>query len=222
MKSLSRALVIGLTLTLGLVWNIGDATAKLRLRQPSAGTFFVEPYGGFIIPLNDLDNAGRRVFILETRHWTRLSFGVAIGARAYKPLNLDVGLRLGYSWQSYYTTDGSRDSYDPAINMIELVPFGRMTLFPFNSDTWGISGELGLGLLMPFGGRRGTMDVPTQTQLAFRIRFGLGVMWRLSASQAIAFDAIQVVADLATTAEWKEDVGHQVNLETRVGYQYRF
>jgi|GEM_PF-5180097 hypothetical protein len=192
-----------------------------KLPSPPADPFFVEASAGLLPPLTSLDNPGDRLLNIKTDWSLRLPINLAGGMRVWDPLNLDVGLRMGISFQSFYNQNSISHSYDTSIRMVEVVPFGRATLFPFNTETWGLSAELGLGFLIPYGGVEGSTDFPKSTQLAIRVRTGLGTTWRFDAKHAVLFH-LHALFDMAATAEWQDKVGHQVSLELSGGYQLRF
>lgn len=200
-----------------------DQTAQAELRQPRVERFFVEAFLGAVIPLTELDVPNVTNLGGTNVSWLpRLQLGIAGGARVWDPLNLDVGLRLGYSYQQYWKLGETRQSYDPSIDLLELVPFGRAAIYPFGSDHWGISMELGAGFLFAFGGKDGTQDTPKDSQSFFRLRVGFGAIWRIDSAQSILFDVLHLTTDIPVTKEYKDDVGTMLNFEMRASYLFRF
>jgi hypothetical protein len=203
---------------------VGSPDAMAELKSPEVGTFFVEGFGGLVLPLNSFDNAdaGTNLGGSEVTWWPRFQLGVAAGGRVWQPLNLDVGLRLGYSLQKYYDLGEIRNKYDPGMDVLEITSFGRGALFPFGTERWGVTMELGLGLVMAFGGKEGTEDFPRENQMMFRVRICFGAVWRFADSMGLAIDALSLVSDIPMTDFFGEVVGTAVAYEPRVGYFYRF
>ena len=214
-----RALLV-LSCILSLSCPVGQADGKLR--QPDAPMWFVEPTVSVFFPLTELDNPTKQKTNAATTWAPRAGFGVAAGARVWKPLNLDVGLRTGISFQTHFSVDSSRDSFEDSLKLLELVPYARGTLFPFNRDDWGLSLELGLGMLLGFGGKIGANDFPDKAQMMLRIRAAFGAVWMFKPNHGLMLDAVSIVTDLPLTDHFQDEVGTVVTYETRVGYQFRF
>ncbi|MFT7624526.1 MAG: hypothetical protein ACI9WU_003714 [Myxococcota bacterium] len=198
--------------------------AQAELRRPTLKPFFVEAKAGLAMPLTDLELAScDAVNSGCALQWgTRPELAVAAGMRVWDPLMLDVGLRLGYGVQWSWSVGGSDFRYDPGISLVELSPFARGAIFPFGTEDWGISGELGLGLVFAFGGTRGGNDFPEETQMMLRIRIAFGAVWRWSASMAWIFNAASLTADVSVTDQFKDAVGSVVSWEPHAAFQYRF
>ena len=207
---------------LGCLVGAALPASAAKLRRPASETFFVEPFLVIVIPLSAHDDALARAGFGETTWNNRFGFGASFGGRVWDPLLLDVGLRTSLTFQGSYTANESRQSYSSSITLFEIVPFARGSVFPFGTDAWGVSAELGLGLLVAGGGKAGSMEVPKEAQMALRLRVALGATWRISASQAATFDVLSMVTDFPVTTEWKDDLGTVFSVEPRVGYQFRF
>lgn len=198
-----------------LILAVPIAAAQAELRRPQAGRWFVEPGGGVVIPLTGLE-------IKDDAWLPRGEIAAKAGLRVWEPLNLDAGLRIGYSWQSHHTTVSASRSYAESIDLFDLGLFGRAAIFPFEGDEWGISLELGGSLMLASGGVDRANPVFSKTQMFVRIRVGFGAVWRWNEGFSLQLDALHLVTDAPVTTEAKNEVGTQLALEPHVGVQWRF
>jgi hypothetical protein len=201
---------------------LGSAPASAELLHLTESRFVAEPFVGMVFPMSDLvlnDSTGLQS---DSRWGTRIQFGGAIAMRVWDPLHLDAGIRLGLSFQNRLEVNANSKSYDPSIKMFEFTPYARGHIYPLGTEEWGISFELGLGMLIAGGGKMGSTEEPENAQSSLRIRVALGAIWRYKEAMAITFDVLSLVTDIAITDEWDEKVGNIISLEPRFGWQVRF
>ena len=196
--------------------------AQGRLLRPEVEPVFAEAFAGFVFPVTKLDNTLARTLGADTTWSPRFGFGLVGGARVWAPLNLDVGLRFGLSFQRGYTANQSKQSFDTSVKMIELVPVARGALFPFGSEHWGLQMELGFGMLLGTGGAHGSKDFPPETQMMLRVRMGVGVVWMWSKRMGLSLEALGLCTDIPVTDFFQDEVGTMLSLESNLAFRYRF
>lgn len=200
-------------------------TAQAKLDAPYDETWFVEGVLGVPIPTTSLSlgDAGTGLGASAVEAWTpRLLIQVAVGGRVWDPLALDVGARIGYSFQQFVMLGSHRRDYDPPINFVEIVPFAQGKLYPFDTESWGLTFEVGFGMLFAFGGKRGGTDFPEKGQMMIRIRTAFGAIWRWRDDMHFHFDVVSLTTDIPITTQFSDVVGTQLNFEPRAGFRYRF
>ena len=218
------------TLALALMITMWSAPAQGQtLRTPEHGRWFLEAYTGLVLPLNNLED-GKNDKESQAKHlapdsfwWPRFQTGIAGGGRVWDGiLNLDVGMRLGLSFQQFFQLGETRQDYDPTVKILELTPFARANIFPFANTNIGFSLEIGLGPVFAMGGEVGSNDFPTKTQAALRLRAALGVIWYFMEDLAFTANLGSLVTDFYLTDEFNSRVGNSVALDWRFQIMYRF
>ncbi len=199
--------------------------AQAQLLRPESGDFFGELGAGVVLQVNELQNEGcDATGLCSNATWgIRPSFLLlGFGARVWDPLLLDVGVRLGYGVQWRYSLSESDFRYDPGIDLVELLPFARGAVYPFGSDVWGVIGELGLGPVFAFGGKRSATDFPEETQLLVRIRFAIGAVMRWDEQMQWVLNALSFTTDISVTDQFQKAIGTVISWDPHVVFQYRF
>lgn len=202
---------------------LSASTASAQLNEHYDPPFSAEAFMGMLFQLTSFEQEDPTGLQNDAISWSpRLQMGGAAAIRIYNPLHMDLGLRLGLSFQNSQVIGEISKSYDKAITMFEITPFVKAVIYPFIDDRWGVSVETGLGMLIGSGGKQGGTEIPKKTQTALRLRFAVGAIWRYATSVAMTFDVASLVTDFSLTSEWQSDVGTILYLEPRVGWQYRF
>ncbi|HIA04909.1 MAG TPA: hypothetical protein EYN66_23940 [Myxococcales bacterium] len=216
MKQFLKALII-------LAVLASASTASAQLNEHYDPPFSAEAFMGMVFQLTSFEQEDPTGLQNDPISWApRIQMGGAAAVRIWNPLHMDLGLRLGLSFQNSQVIGEITKSYDKPITMFEITPYVKAVIYPFVDDRWGISVETGVGMLIGSGGKQGATLIPKKTQTALRIRFAVGALWRYEKSVAITFDVASLVTDISLTTEWQGEVGTILNLEPRIGWQYRF